>query len=109
MSWVNCLQDAHTNASEVLKGMATAAGTLSGGWGFNMWEYDDVEQEWVPVRYSPAGVVAAIADGSITNKPAFGVSDAEEMVIQTRRKTMYSLRSPSTCRRCRIRWAGRMC
>ena len=32
---------------EVLKGTATLAGTLSGGWGFNVWqEYDDALQRW---------------------------------------------------------------
>ena len=66
---------------EVLKGMATPAGTLSGGWGFNVWqEYDERAQKWKSVCYSPAGAVAAIADGSITNRPAFDVSDAEEML-----------------------------
>lgn len=66
---------------EVLKGMATVAGTLSGGWGFNVWqEYDAQSQDWKSVRYSPVGAVAALADGSITNRPAFDVSDAEEMM-----------------------------
>lgn len=66
---------------EVLKGMATLAGTLSGGWGFNVWnEYDGQAQEWKSVCYSPAGAMAAIADHSITNRPAFDVSDATEMM-----------------------------
>lgn len=61
--------------------MATVAGTLSGGWGFNVWqEYDAQSQDWKSVRYSPVGAVAALADGSITNRPAFDVSDAEEMM-----------------------------
>ena len=55
--------------------------TLSGGWGFNVWqEYDERAQILKSVCYSPAGAVAAIADGSITNRPAFDVSDAEEML-----------------------------
>ena len=55
--------------------------TLSGGWGFNVWqEYDAQLQEWKGVRYSPEGAVAAIADGSITNRPAFDVSDAGELM-----------------------------
>ena len=66
---------------EVLKGMATVAGTLSGGWGFNVWqEYDAQLQEWKGVRYSPEGVAAAIANSSITNRPAFDVSDAAELM-----------------------------
>jgi hypothetical protein len=66
---------------EVLKGMATAAGTLSGGWGFNVWqEYDPLLQEFRDVRYSPEGAAAAVADHSITNRPAFDVHDAGEMM-----------------------------
>ena len=61
--------------------MATVAGTLSGGWGFNVWqEYDAQLQEWKGVRYSPEGVAAAIANSSITNRPAFDVSDAAELM-----------------------------
>ena len=66
---------------EVLKGMATVAGTLSGGWGFNVWsEYDHLLGEWKRVRYSPEGAAAAVTSGSITNRPAFDVSDAAEML-----------------------------
>ena len=65
---------------EVLKGMATVAGTLSGGWGFNTWlEYDSESQDFKTVSYSPEGAAAAVADHSITNRPAFDVSDALEM------------------------------
>ncbi|MDO5317733.1 MAG: hypothetical protein Q4G65_03820 [bacterium] len=65
---------------EVLKGMATAAGTLSGGWGFNVWqEYDRQAQTWKSVRYSPEGAAAAVVGGSITNRPAFATGDAAEM------------------------------
>ena len=47
---------------EVLKGMATLTGTLSGGWGFNVWEeYDQLSQERKDVCYSPEGAVAAVA------------------------------------------------
>lgn len=61
--------------------MATAAGTLSGGWGFNVWqEYDPLLQEFRDVRYSPEGAAAAVADHSITNRPAFDVHDAGEMM-----------------------------
>ena len=63
---------------EVLKGLTTAAGTLSGGWGFNVWqEYDQQSDEMKSVRYSPA---AALASGSITNRPVFSVMDAAEML-----------------------------
>ena len=66
---------------EVLKGTATLAGTLSGGWGFNVWqEYDDALQRWETVRYSPHGAAVALADGSIASRPAFDVGDAEEMM-----------------------------
>lgn len=66
---------------EVLKGMATLAGMLSGGWGFNVWqEFDQQSAEWVSVRYSPEGAALAVETGSITNKPVFDVSDAEEMM-----------------------------
>ena len=66
---------------EVLKGMATVAGTLSGGWGFNVWqEYDDALQRWETVRYSPHGAALAVADGSIASRPAFDVDDADEML-----------------------------
>ena len=66
---------------EVLKGMTTIAGTLSGGWGFNIWqEYDTQDDEWKDVYYSPLGVVHAIENGSITSRPAFDISDAAEMM-----------------------------
>lgn len=66
---------------EVLKGMATAAGTLSGGWGFNVWsEYDSETLSWISVRYSPVGAKLAVENGSITNRPAFDTSDAAEMM-----------------------------
>ena len=66
---------------EVLKGMATVAGTLSGGWGFNVWqEYDSLSGTWRGVRYSQAGAAAAVNNGSITNRPAFDVSGAAEMI-----------------------------
>lgn len=49
---------------EVLKGMATAAGTLSGGWGFNVWsEYDSETLSWISVRYSPVGTKLAVENG----------------------------------------------
>lgn len=58
----------------------TAAGTLSGGWGFNVWsEYDHILGEWRSVRYSPEGAAAAVASGSITNRPAFATGGAAEM------------------------------
>lgn len=61
--------------------MATVAGTLSGGWGFNVWqEFDEQAQEWNSVRYSPEGAASAIANHSITNRPVFNVSDAEELM-----------------------------
>ncbi len=66
---------------ETLKGMATIAGTLSGGWGFNVWqEYDSFSGTWKAVRYSPEGAAAAVTNHSITNCPAFNISDAEEMM-----------------------------
>lgn len=66
---------------EVLKGMATVAGTLSGGWGFNVWpEYDSITREWKNVRYSPRGAANALADLSVKTKPVFNVSDAAEMM-----------------------------
>ena len=65
---------------EVLKGMATVAGTLSGGWGFRVWqEYDSTIGDFRAVRYSPEGAAAALASGSIVNNPVFDVSDAAEM------------------------------
>ena len=66
---------------EVLKGMATLAGTLSGGWGFNVWQECDLQSdEMKSVRYSPAGAAAALASGSITNRTVFSVMDAAEML-----------------------------
>lgn len=63
---------------ETLKGMATVAGTLSGGWGFHYWPVqgaypDDVEF----VRYSAATVSVMVANGSITNNPVFNRGAAE--------------------------------
>ena len=61
--------------------MATPAGTQSGGWGFNVWPAVDPDtMEFVSVRYSPQGARAAVEDGSITNRPAFDVGDAAEMM-----------------------------
>ena len=66
---------------EVLKGMAWAAGTLSGGWGFNEWDQRDPDTgESKRVSYSPLGAIHALENGSITNRPVFDVSDAEEML-----------------------------
>ena len=81
-SWVDITFENHCwQKQEVLKGMATVAGTLSGGWGFNVWQaYDEDLLEWVTVRYSPQGAAAAVADGSIVNRPAFDVDDADEML-----------------------------
>ena len=60
--------------------MATVAGTLSGGWGFRVWqEYDSTIGDFRAVRYSPEGAAAALASGSIVNNPVFDVSDAAEM------------------------------
>ena len=42
-------------------------------------DVDDLS-EWVTVRYSPQGAAAAVADGSIVNRPAFDVDDADEML-----------------------------
>ena len=65
-------------------GATMIAGTLSGGWGFRVWnEYDESAGEWEPVRYSPYGAEVAIVDHSITNHPVFDVSDAEEMIETT--------------------------
>lgn len=63
---------------ETLKGMATVAGTLSGGWGFHYWLVqgaypDDVEF----VRYSAATVSVMVTNGSITNNPVFNRGAAE--------------------------------
>lgn len=63
---------------ETLKGMATVAGTLSGGWGFHYWPVqgaypDDVEF----VRYSAATVSVMVTNGSITNNPVFNRGAAE--------------------------------
>ena len=51
-SWVDITFENHCwQKQEVLKGTATLAGTLSGGWGFNVWqEYDDALQRWETVR-----------------------------------------------------------
>ena len=58
-----------------------SARTLSGGWGFNMWQECDLQSdETKSVRYSPAGASAALASGSITNRPVFSVMDAAEMM-----------------------------
>lgn len=66
---------------EVLKGMATAAGTSAGGWGFNVWsERDDAFGEDRLVRYSPAGAQAALANGTVTSKPVFDVAGASELM-----------------------------
>ena len=66
---------------EVLKGMATTAGTSAGGWGFNVWsERDDAFGEDRLVRYSPAGAQAALANGTVTSKPVFDVSGASELM-----------------------------
>ena len=57
---------------ETLKGMATVAGTLSGGWGFHCWPVQGVNPDDAEfVRYSAATVAAMVADGSITNNPVF--------------------------------------
>lgn len=79
---VECTFENHCwQKQEVLKGMATVAGTLSGGWRFNVWpEYDSSTDELKQVSYSPDGAAAAVANGSITNRPAFDVSDAAEML-----------------------------
>ena len=61
--------------------MATVAGTLSGGWGFNVWrEFDTVSRAWKEVRYSPEGAAAAVAGGSIAVRPAFDTGDAAELM-----------------------------
>jgi len=66
---------------EVLKGMSTIAGTVSGGWGFNVWqEYDSLSQELKSVFYSPAGAAAAVANLSVMNRPVFDVSNAMELM-----------------------------
>lgn len=50
---------------------------------FDIWSSPKLDPpDWRIYGYSefPEGAVAAIADGSITNRPAFNVSDAEEMM-----------------------------
>ena len=66
---------------EVMKGMKTLAGTASGGWRFNIWrEYDYDEKRWNYLCYTPYGASVVASDGSVTNRPVFDVSGAEEMM-----------------------------